>query len=495
MPSLLDLPAELLDWILEPCEPLTLSRLSRTNVGLHRVITPRLYNSIDWFWEDDEPSPPLHLLLRTLINNPSMRALVKYLRLRGGGIVPRSEWKDAWFRKTKLEYHPVQDTRSIWTEGRFASFSFGDYQKVQALISTLVLPLRPVWMSEFERGSVDAMLALLLHHTPALRQFDLGFGYLQQSYFVPAMLRHHILSSKSSSHFLSLTNVILAADVPKSAVGFWSDLDLLRPLFFLPAVESITTVVREPVIFTWPGKAPQLFNLSTLVLNKCSAPERTLEKILSCTPALKHLTYSHCRTVARDAPDYEYPVDPSEFESTNIIQCGRLDAALSHVQDTLETLVFTISYEDWPGVHVNSTRSLSTCGVTGRMGSIKTMSKLTSLEIPWVLLFGWEPEDPPCWTEFLPPTIQCLRIRDDMRQLSNYAWAGDSTVSRVEQLLDVRPQAFVALNSICFTYIWVHWVTERSSEGWYDEHFLELRALCESEGLACGLRYENDASM
>jgi hypothetical protein len=119
MPSLTDLPVELLEDIVAPLSVVQQSKLSRTCKALHSYLSPRIYHSVDWFWRDDGPCPPFDRLLRTLLSNTRLANLVKVLKLRGGGLVKHAEWKDNRFgscvynTRDENGWRPVQAARSV----------------------------------------------------------------------------------------------------------------------------------------------------------------------------------------------------------------------------------------------------------------------------------------------------------------------------------------------------------------------------------------------
>lgn len=89
MASLVGLPIELLENVLVDLQIDDVSSLSRTCKDAHRYLSPRVYHSIHWCWKDGRACPPYHLLLRSLLSNPSLASHVKTINLRGGVLSKR----------------------------------------------------------------------------------------------------------------------------------------------------------------------------------------------------------------------------------------------------------------------------------------------------------------------------------------------------------------------------------------------------------------------
>lgn len=123
------------------------------------------------------------------------------------------------------------------------------------------------------------------------------------------------------------------------------------------------TVFAELVILAWPSPLhkPQLEALSSLILREGTASEAVLERILACTPRLKHLVYDQYRMVRLRGSRYydfqpcPYTLHPSyeklcrdykdDRERRVYIHCARIDRALRHVQHSLTSLVLKASFQ------------------------------------------------------------------------------------------------------------------------------------------------------
>lgn len=88
--SLANLPEELLLLLPPLLEKDDLSRLSRTCKRLRGTVLALVYQRVQWYWNTDNepyprtlPTPPIHLLLRTLMNNPELGHLIEEVDFQG----------------------------------------------------------------------------------------------------------------------------------------------------------------------------------------------------------------------------------------------------------------------------------------------------------------------------------------------------------------------------------------------------------------------------
>ncbi|CAO2647107.1 Nn.00g080290.m01.CDS01 [Neocucurbitaria sp. VM-36] len=524
MVFLFDIPAELLEEILSPLSIDDLSRLSRTCTALHKFLSPHVYRTIDWYWEDNHPCPPYHLLLRTLLSSPHLAGHVKTIKLRGGGIVERNAWKDdEWNDTSGLWSVPVR-ARSIWTDGQrsAASFNTADMRRVRIVVLTIDSYRVNEWMHGFQEGNVDLVVALLLHQTQSIELLDLGIGLIQYSKFIPKTFRSLIDSCITASVYPHLMVAKLGHDGPRTPKGTWANLDLFRLFFFLPKLVHLDTVLLEPVVFGWPSPTltPKSKSLSKLVLEKSTAPEMMLERMLRCTPNLRHLVYDYTRLVAYGAPHWESFVDmfpQRQMIMYILIHCQYLSKALAHVKDTLESLVFKIQFDSDYYTDLNAPLDCGyICGLVGRVKILNQMLRLKNLEISWALLMGWQPslpwdtdvEEPNFhrpgisnngtntgdfpWASILPPNIERLRLRDDLSDLEHISYANVVPVELVEQLLRARRSRFVHLVRLDFHFIWTSQYDNSRRRAQLQVQLIKtLLDICHNDGIECDIVRED----
>ncbi|KAF2133728.1 hypothetical protein P153DRAFT_362808 [Dothidotthia symphoricarpi CBS 119687] len=515
MTPITDLPSELLEPILSLLSFSSLSTLSRTCKILHAYLSPRIYHTIDWTWEDDQPCPPFHFLLRTLLANTQLAGLVRVLKFRGGGIVREDAWKDGSLCDDECDWQSMESARSVWTDGQRARSSFKreDEWRVEDCVSQIYNARIKEWMSEFDRGNIDVVVALILGQLQALEQLDLGFGFVQRSRFVPQLFRHYTVNHRSLVPYRLLVSANLALDGPRSPQGFWSDLDLYRLFFFLPSLRTLNTILIEPVIFAWPSPMmrPQTVSLSSLCLRKCTASGDTLSRILSHTSQLKHLVYDHHRMVMCYPPHWECEpqiYDPPTGWRRVSINCDGLSKALSYVRHTLQTLEIKVQFT--PSILIelkDKSNMLFLCGLIGRITHLPLMTRLTSLEIPWVLLSGWilnpvyegKDADIPMWRHnnenfnnlhwpsVLPASLTRLRLRDDLSDFGTFQFGGNMPIALIEQLLETKTTYLRELVDLEFVFIWNR---KYEYEGCPLSLVKELRIVCHKYGVGCRIWQE-----
>jgi hypothetical protein len=169
MPSFTDFLVELLEEILLSCSIVDFSLLSRTCKILHVFFSPRIYYTIDWFWDDDQLSPPYHLFLRTLLGNKRLAESDKVLRFCGGGIVRMEEWRDHGCEAPRDCW---KTARSIRVDDQRANSAFSTKERSTAVhhIETMAASALLEWTTEFDRGNVDLFGALIVYRTQAVEQ-------------------------------------------------------------------------------------------------------------------------------------------------------------------------------------------------------------------------------------------------------------------------------------------------------------------------------------
>lgn len=281
-------------------------------------------------------------------------------------------------------------------------------------------------------------------------------------------------------------------------------------------------VFPEPVVFAWPRPSDKLLltMLSSLVLRKSTSCERTLERILACTPFLKHLTYDHRRMAGCARPHWEclphrcpqqlYPVNGNSYcydcrwhltEEFNVIYCDRIDKALRHVQSSLVSLELKVAFEEDQGINIRdplySEMSQGVrCMIHGRLTSLRDMHKLRFPDIPWMFLFGWEADmlesnaylcdlDAKLqlkdgsfdlteyqWQDCLPASLDRLGLRDDMADFRYYQYSDRALCTCWEGVGESshglsktgRPGLFLHLAK-ALQECWVAYLTRRGASG------------------------------
>ena len=118
------------------------------------------------------------------------------------------------------------------------------------------------------------------------------------------------------------------------------------------------------------------------------------------TPRLRNLSYHYACEVDSD--------ELSTLTHSEYFDCRKLDSSLAHVRDTLETLklaidFYSLKYE----VALRGFR-----GMKDIVRSLQNFRKLKSLDVPFVMLFGWEADPEIALQELLPPGLERLCCTD-----------------------------------------------------------------------------------
>jgi hypothetical protein len=530
MAALVGLPIELLENVLVDLEIDDISSLSRTCKDAHRYLSPRVYHSINWCWKDDHRCPPYHLLLRTLLSNPSLAFHVKTINIHGDAITQKRGDQDKWpWRNIDHNWRFTEKTQSTWLDGQRRRFSLKsqDWQRIKAVVSNIALHREDMtnWLQELYRGNVDAFVALLVRQCQKVEQLSIGFGFMHRSVFLPKVFRRLIDTSKIHVVYPNLRSATFSLDEPREILGAVTHLDCFRLFLFLPSLVRFDTVFLEPVVFGWPSPTltPQPAALSALILRKCTASEKVLEQILRCTPSLRHLVYDYHRLVAVGLAHYEtYKEDeePCWPLPKVLIQCHILSKALAHVKDTLESLVIKIRFDSDSYTEIDCPWNAQfSCCLVGRVKGLDEMPKMRSLEISWALLLGWgsrfcpwrhhptedNPEvveyfegfDPCPWPTILPPNLERIRFRDDLSNFMHYDYARIVPEHVLEQLFPVRSKSFAKLIRWEFLYIYRLPYYEKSPSGiirveWPYRKMRRIAVLCQRYNLLFEILREDE---
>ncbi|EAW21126.1 uncharacterized protein NFIA_062870 [Aspergillus fischeri NRRL 181] len=262
---------------------------------------------------------------------------------------------------------------------------------------------------------MDAFVTLLLSQLPSLRRLYLDKNFARESRLMGMMLRSALCEESQHSHLPSFTH-LQDVSVVYPGLGLhirrFTDVrnsaDVL-PLFYLPSVEQITTLVDNPAAtFMWPGKdPPKSSKLASLDLTMLR--EGPLGQVLSVTRGLRKLQW-----------DWYYREDLQDDSVTDIINLDQIAADLSHVQETLTDLTITAATDLAEAAPEHPE-------VTFR-GSFKTFSALQmlkNLEVPIPFLLGFSPLEPNVvgLGEALPKNIEWLTVTDDLCLQREWEWA------------------------------------------------------------------------
>lgn len=155
MPSLCDLPTELVQLILGHATKADYLSLSTVNRRLSDEARARLYQAITLEWKTKE-IPPVCKLLQTLLENKKLRSHVNSLDLNGQGPL-------------QIDIHTPTIPLAL------------DADKAASIIRGTQFPHMEAWETAFRQGNLDAVLALLVILLPELVRLSVIQNFARDS--------------------------------------------------------------------------------------------------------------------------------------------------------------------------------------------------------------------------------------------------------------------------------------------------------------------------
>lgn len=375
-----------------------IANAARASKALHTALEPILYSRIalDWRWQHD---PPIALLLRTLLARPELADYVQHLHLKGTSF----DWN------ALVVWRPEIPTINVDSLPRKEAAAAIDRMAVARSAGD-------EWKDKLGQGNADALVALLVCLLPNLASLHLGSLFVIENTIFGQVLRQSLCdkgntggTQKTLPTFRKLRQVVFPKerqdahrrDQCKNA----SD---VLPLFYLPALESLTLFIDNPVEFAWPAgvAAPIASALTSLQLFRLR--EQLLGRILCATPHLKHLTWQCFYQNGLDRP-----------MSQDTMDLDAIGAALAPVRESLVELVLDalteIGPRDIDHPFINTSGSLS--GLLD-MRSVKTLS------VPWVFLMGFSPLEQRSLLGLLPGSLERLIVTRRLAKHDAWKWEG-----------------------------------------------------------------------
>lgn len=406
-----DLPVEIILEILEETfwvgDRVSLSRCCKL---LHKLTEPLIYDRIPldiqvgrydpvfqghtWRYltriRTSNRVPPIHLLLRSILERPALADSINCITVKG--VLPESLW----------DYYDPLSTVEMGI--------------VTNLIHSMKAPFPNVWVRELWKGNPEVFIALLTSQCHKVRAFEIANDFVRDIPLTAEMFHHLIFDAQtptSFSKFHSLEVVSLySGDIDDRFTPGQHPPYLTKTIFgafmaclALPSIETICVSLPhwdEPI--PRPNERNFTSNLTMLVLYRTMLPPLLLKEILCATPKLKSLYY-----------DYRCSLCPIDSHLSNdyslLFECSELLEALKEVRTTLQYLMIAFEFTDVRG---SGDIIEGPFGTRGLLGSLRRFAKLSSLEIPWCLLFGEEVTLPmPRLEDALPASLEFFRIRND----------------------------------------------------------------------------------
>lgn len=362
MPSLSDLPTELLDAILQFTTEEDCLSLATVNRRLSYAARVRLYQDITLEWKTKK-IPPVCKLLQTLLDNQELRYLVKSLDLSGQG--PSDE-------------HPHYKKPTPLIPMTL------DIDKASALIRDTRFPHAEAWETALREGNLDAVLALLVILLPELVRLSAIHNFARDSRILSQTVLHAAQSTthegRTDGDFRPDVSKLYDVTICQRRVGeaihrtprpFKNTPDILG-WFYLPSVQRLRLSIDNPFEFTWPSPLPpRPQHLRILFLDQIR--EYRALPILAACRGLKELNWNLRHEAG---PDRDVLPDPP------IVDLGKVTAALVPLQDSLEVL--TLGGELVPGLSEIDNPTVTFPGFL----DLAILTKVRTLSIPWVFYYG-----------------------------------------------------------------------------------------------------------
>ncbi|KAL7893893.1 hypothetical protein HDV63DRAFT_384577 [Trichoderma sp. SZMC 28014] len=377
MKSLSDCPVEIMHSILECLPAASLRNICLVSRALHDVAEPLLYADLVLIWLGGDRPPSFVLLLQNFRQRPHLAKYVQRLNFTEGY------------------------TRDGWR----ISVDSSELASLIEIVEDINPPFRDLWIQELENGTPDAFIMLFLSLVPNITYLHLSGKFCDDNRLLGRMLRASLCQTVDCNlpRFQHLQKVYMNIqdEAPIRHPGMQNTADVLS-LFYLPAARSISAVIDNPAVFTWPADAPNPSLLTSLHIR--GVREGNLGHILATTKNLKTLEWQ-----------WRYmPVLRNET-NTEIINLDQIAKDLSFVKDTLEDLRLLGAVSSDPELDDD----LPWLQFQGSLKPLRRFEKLQKLLIPQQFLTGFSPPDDHLGSleDMMPKNIHHLTITDDMSWL------------------------------------------------------------------------------
>lgn len=392
-----DLPLDMLPLILEYLSRIEYDALVRVSKALNKEVVPYLYRNIKFTaTKSRDCARRLAFLLRTLLERPQLASHVNSFKLRG----PLPCWTkyNPWPEDANKRVSPV----NLW--GLEGCTTLSKAQKIFASNQFYQLVDESMHKSQaqFKGRNKDALATLVLTRFTELTTLDLGDGFLMYSLFLPQILK------RSNRLFPKLHHVVLGDKRldPETSVSYM-DLDLIRPIFYSTTVQTFEYTMSQPWQLNWNQPTPpRSESLTMLHLFRTNINRATLDQLLVATPNLSRFHYEQevlFNTSTPGAP----PLGP-------YLNLDGLNIALANLRHTLVDCKISLCMA--PGSLSPPEmleHGMSFPAIQGTLTVLKSMPRLTQVEIPMVMFLGWAPDFAAQLHEVLPTGVRRLTLRDD----------------------------------------------------------------------------------
>lgn len=425
------------------------SNLSKTCKRMRSAMLGYLYKSIQWRWNTGGETrghpevlstPPIHLLLRSLMRNPGLGNLVERIQFEG----PKFYMRDIgtasdYFRRRQAV------TASIWTPDGPTGLTTSEIESAMQWVRRFQLKSPGVFREALLRGDIDAYVCIVIAFLPDLRSLWLsGEFVLCNSEFLGSLFERALQTSLTEANnaspsdaipqYFSLREVKLGYRSKDSrSVSNKSRLEDMYSFFYLPSLEHLTIHLPKIANFNWPddlSKQTPMKTLASLKLPACEMKESALEQLLASKPPLKKLVYKYsCAEVIT-------------YARGSYFNLSTLSRAFSHVQSTVESLKFHYDHQT-PDADGYACYCDAHGLFLGIMAPFSHFPCLTHLEIPFIALTGWKvvPRNARPLAEMLSPSIRHLCLTDNLAWWEGSHWEVRYWLERLRDLLATREES------------------------------------------------------
>ncbi|KAF5019489.1 hypothetical protein F66182_8496 [Fusarium sp. NRRL 66182] len=372
----------------------TLHALSLVNKHFSIIAQPFLYEEVDVGWADGE-SPPLTLIIRTLLDRPELANNIKFLRLDGWNFPDR-----------------VPDRLPRISPAAL------DLEKVAQFITNSNVLLGQEWGEGIFDGELDAIVALLLALLPRLKSLFLGQDFSTEIIYVGMILDPNQVNNPDHRihKFEHLRKVTMKNENMDRYHNMYDFSESALAFFNMSQLEELSMAPILPEIdFTWPTGTPQpMEKLKYLHVERVR--ETQLERILCLAPNLKSFSWN-----------WSYDNERDGAEHGNLFELDRMDSAFRVVNKTLTAISITVDEDGG----INHPDHFWHIRVSGNLEGLVDFTNLRDLTIPLVLLLGYSPDSAPPLRSRVPPTVLRLYLTDNLCFQDHFKWDRNSLMTHM----------------------------------------------------------------
>ncbi|KND93461.1 hypothetical protein TOPH_01959, partial [Tolypocladium ophioglossoides CBS 100239] len=406
--SLADWPRELQLSVLDLLSFTDLLSMSVVNKDFRILTEPILYSKVEMTWTWDH-TPPITLLLRSILDRPELSGHIRSLRLDGEGFVKSNR---------EISEPPALPVTTL------------PISKASKIIQSTGVPQAELWIEELQSGTIDAIVALLLSMLPNLTSLHLGPNFAVESRFLGKMLTCALCESSKEYRlpaFRNLHHVTFSRrthDYRQRHINNSAD---VLPFFYIPEIQCLSISIDNPTEFVWPVHTPTPSSLTSLEL--CRLRETRLEPLLSVLNGLQKLRWN-----------WYYQPDIDRAVSKHVIELDTMTKALNRVGYTLTDL--TIEAETCPELSAGAFEAPE-LEMRGSLGDLAHFGQLRRLCVPWVFLMGFSPFTAKQLGALLPQNLELLTLTIDLVGDEEWAWDDDSIIWATKSGLENRRRLFL----------------------------------------------------